>query len=80
MKKKQAAIAVIAILFSGLAVMPVKAEDSYQNQKDEVVMLVNEQRALYGLNALSESELLNQAAQIRAEETVGYRKGHALCA
>ena len=70
MKKKQAAIAVIAVLFSGLAVMPVKAEDSYQNQKDEVVMLVNEQRALYGLNALSESELLNQAAQIRAEEIV----------
>ena len=68
MKRKQAVIAAAAILFSGLSILPVKAEDSYQKQKDEVVMLVNEQRSAYGLPEFYESALLNQAAQIRAEE------------
>ena len=70
MKRKRAVIAAAVLLFSGMAVTPVKAEDSYQNQRDEVIMLVNEQRAAYGLPALYESALLNQAAQIRAEEII----------
>lgn len=57
-----------ALLFSFWTVIPVKAEDTYQKQRDEVVMLVNEQRSAYGVPILYESALLNQAAQIRAEE------------
>ena len=42
--------------------------DEYQNMRDEVVMLVNEQRTANGQTPLYESEFLNHAAQIRAEE------------
>lgn len=48
--------------------MPVSAADQYQKMRDEVVMLVNEQRAAYGAAEVYESALLNQAAQKRAEE------------
>ena len=55
------------VLLSGMVISSVNAED-YQAKKDEVIMLVNEQRAAQGKDILYESALLNQAADIRAKE------------
>ncbi len=51
-----------------LAATDASAEDSTEQMAAELIRLVNEVRAEYGLAALSQSELLSQAAQIRAEE------------
>ena len=68
--KKLTSVITVCSLLSVLGVLPAKATDSHQNQRDEVVMLVNEQRKANGLNPLFESEFLNQVAQVRAEETI----------
>ena len=67
-------ISVLSALFVTVSALThsfvsVSAEQ-YQNQKDEVVMLVNEQRTANGKAILYESALLNQAAQVRAEELI----------
>ncbi|MBR1555833.1 MAG: hypothetical protein IJ644_10665 [Oscillospiraceae bacterium] len=57
------------MILSGIAVCSANAED-FQAQKDEVIMLVNEQRAAQGKEILYESAILNQAADIRAKEII----------
>ncbi len=70
LRHKIAAFISAAVMICCTAAAAVSAEDSYQNQRDEVIMLVNEQRTAQGLGELYESELLNQAAQIRAQEII----------
>ncbi|MBE6875329.1 MAG: hypothetical protein E7496_01170 [Ruminococcus sp.] len=71
MKIKQIVSALLSstVLLSGVMISSVNAEE-YQDKKDEVIMLVNEQRAVQGKEILYESALLNQAADIRAKEIV----------
>jgi len=53
--------------------MPVSAGlQKYQNQIDEVVMLINQERAAQGLAPLQEAAALNDAANIRANELTTY--------
>lgn len=68
-KKIISALLSSTLLFSCIAVSSANAED-YQAQKDEVIMLVNENRIAEGKEILYESALLNQAADIRAKEIV----------
>lgn len=60
-----------ALLLSCTMSLNIFAADQYQDKRDEVIMIVNEQRSAVGKTELYESELLNQAAQLRAEEIIG---------
>ena len=75
MKKQTAAACalLVAIAAASLAVQPVNAaaatSEALSAYAGEVAVLVNEERAIYGLPPVQTVPLLNQAAQIRAEET-----------
>ncbi len=55
------------LFFSCVNAVSVSA-DEYQKMRDEVVTRVNEQRTANGQAVLYQSEFLNRAAQVRAEE------------
>ena len=63
-----------ALMTVSLAVRPASVsaaeQDSLTAYANEVVTLVNEERAIYGLAPLKASASLHEAAQLRAKETV----------
>lgn len=75
MNKRAAACALLtALAAAAMALQPVSAAAAEPAElaayASEVVTLVNEERAIYGLAPVKASDALTQAAQIRAEETV----------
>ncbi|MBR1529351.1 MAG: hypothetical protein IJ642_08640 [Oscillospiraceae bacterium] len=72
MKIKHMITAFLSVAVCGISAISLvtSAADQYQDKRDEVIMLVNEQRTALGKSELYEAELLNQAAQLRAEEII----------
>ena len=73
-KTAAACALLMGIAAAAIAVQPVSAAAASQEAlaayASEVVTLVNEERAIYGLKPVREAPALDRAAQLRAEETV----------